>query len=472
MNAAATGPAMPRRPRWSRLGHPAALFVLISLLTGTLAIAFTPPLRGPDESAHFLRAYGYALGEILPRRTDEHGRRGLLLPAAIERDYAFFEAARERAQRDYRAIHEEFRRLQAQGPAAPPGALAFATFNGSESYAPAAYIPYVLAAGVARLAALDFLPTLYLMRATGLLAFTFVTAYAIARTPVLPWCFFAVALLPASSFARAVISADPAVLAGTLGVLALTLRAALKMPSRTASRSLWMGWCMLSKPSQIAFAPLELMARPLDRTLRALPAILAVTLPGLLLAAVWIAAVGGETAAWRFYGADAPPEQFSVRWKVGFLLTHPLHLATIMWGTNFYLVELGRQLIGVLGWLDMPLRPAAYPLIGALLTVASLGAIDAEPETRRRIAAISGLTALGYFNFVAFLMFVSTTPVSATAVQGIQGRYFTVLVPFAALVLAAACRRVPPWIAATGAVACALLSSVATLDAVLRSEWR
>ena len=38
----------------------------MSLLFGTLLILATPPLRGPDETAHFLRAYGVAQGDIVP----------------------------------------------------------------------------------------------------------------------------------------------------------------------------------------------------------------------------------------------------------------------------------------------------------------------------------------------------------------------------------------------------------------------
>jgi uncharacterized membrane protein len=475
VNAAAPAASLLRRTGWSRLGDPATLFVLISLVIGAVTIAITPPLRGPDESAHFLRAYGYWLGDILPRQTDALGRQGLLIPSAIERDYAFFETERQKAGKNnfsYRPVMTEFRRLQAEG-GPPRDPWTFVFFGGSEGYAPVAYVPYTLAAGIAHMAQLDFLPMLFLMRIAGLIAFTALAAYAIARTPVLPWCFFAVALVPSSAFARAVVSADPAVLGTTLLVLALSLDAALNRRSSVVTRAIWMTLCTLTKPSQVAFVLLELMVRPLHCVPRALPAVLCVALPGVVLSALWVVGVGAEMAAWRLYhGTDVTAEQFSVVWKTKFMLTHPLHLPSIMWESVDYLPQLGRQLIGILGWLDMGLHFPAYPVIAVLLILASLGAIKVDGETRRRIAWIAALTTFGYFNFVAYLLFVTSTPTQADRLLGIQGRYYVMLVPLLALVLAAMLRRAPTRLVPAAAIACALVSSIATVEAVLRSEWR
>ena len=44
----------------------ASIFVFLSLAFGSIIIFANPPLRGPDEIAHFLRIYSYARGELLP----------------------------------------------------------------------------------------------------------------------------------------------------------------------------------------------------------------------------------------------------------------------------------------------------------------------------------------------------------------------------------------------------------------------
>src|SRR5256885_9982962 len=67
------------------LTRPVTTFVFLSLLFGTLTIALTPPLEGPDEPAHFLRAYGISVGEIVPATADEHGRKGIFVPARLHR---------------------------------------------------------------------------------------------------------------------------------------------------------------------------------------------------------------------------------------------------------------------------------------------------------------------------------------------------------------------------------------------------
>src|SRR5918998_1557666 len=125
--------------------------------------------------------------------------------------------------------------------------------------------------------------------------------------------------------------------------------------------------CALTKPSQIAFVLLELMAH----RWRELPCrwrtVALVTLPGLTLSLLWVAATGGDIAAWRIYEGTALPEQYSVLWKLKFMLAHPLHFPAAALTSLDYSDELWRQLIGVLGWLDTRLLPWIYPLVTLLL---------------------------------------------------------------------------------------------------------
>src|SRR5438445_2962803 len=52
---------------WSRLeSRPALAFILLSFAFGSAISVVVPPLRGPDEVAHFLRIHSYARGELLP----------------------------------------------------------------------------------------------------------------------------------------------------------------------------------------------------------------------------------------------------------------------------------------------------------------------------------------------------------------------------------------------------------------------
>src|SRR4051812_10579660 len=89
---AAAAAAKDRLAFWRR---PALLFAGLSILFGTLTIMVNPPLRGPDEDAHFVRIHAYATGTILPD-TELAGRKGIYLPAHLFRDFAVFEANRRR----------------------------------------------------------------------------------------------------------------------------------------------------------------------------------------------------------------------------------------------------------------------------------------------------------------------------------------------------------------------------------------
>src|ERR1700737_2870345 len=73
------------------LADPLAVFVLLSALFGLATLIVHPPLRGPDEAAHFLRAYGITTGDIRPSVRDEQGHKGIFLPARLHDDFSFFE---------------------------------------------------------------------------------------------------------------------------------------------------------------------------------------------------------------------------------------------------------------------------------------------------------------------------------------------------------------------------------------------
>src|SRR5262249_45160593 len=161
------------------LTRPAVVFIVLSCLFGLPAVFLIPPFRGADEPAHFLRAYGLMRGEIVPTRTDDHGRKGIRLPADVNDGFAFFEAKRyEFGQPGF-----GYRDVFAQYRAAPPGDAnrppVFVLYAGSEGYSPVAYVPYIVAAAAARALRLDFVPMLWLMRLAGFLVVSATTAWAL-----------------------------------------------------------------------------------------------------------------------------------------------------------------------------------------------------------------------------------------------------------------------------------------------------
>jgi hypothetical protein len=85
---------------WSRLeSRPAVVFVLLSFAFGSAISVVVPPLRGPDEIAHFLRIYSYTRGGVLPA-AEVDGRKGVFIEHELCTQLSFFKDAGERFGRN------------------------------------------------------------------------------------------------------------------------------------------------------------------------------------------------------------------------------------------------------------------------------------------------------------------------------------------------------------------------------------
>jgi hypothetical protein len=484
------------------VSRPVATFIVLSALFGALTIALTPPLRGPDEPPHFLRAYGLLAGDIVPSVTDARGRKGVLLPAALHRDMELYERALHplyhHEDASFPGVLQTYARTRAEAAATSTvsSSTVFVPYAGSEGYSSIPYLPYLPGLALARLIDLDFPSMFYLLRLSGFIVLTAVMAFAIALVPHLQWPFVLIGLLPSALFSRSVLGADAAALACAMMVAALAVRGIHRLPAGGAwMRALWMSLCVLSKPPMLAFVLLEAMQLPAHspanggahpihhgswaRAMRAPPAwrwrsAAIVMVPALALSVAWVAASSAEVAAWRLVeGGTVPLEHYQPLWKLGFLLDEPWHFPRLLLGTWHYLDDYAQQLVGILGSLDMPLRPWVYPVLGAVLVAAFCAPFDLDPRRRRRLAVIAGLTALGYILAVFLIFYLVWTGIDQDQIEGVQGRYFVVVLPLAAVIVAALMNgglSLPAraWTAVLGSV----LAGCATLDAVLRSDWK
>lgn len=457
------------------LMHPVMAFSLLSFILGGIVVIITPPLRAPDEAAHFLRAYGIARGDVIPSSVDEQGRKGLWVPFGVHRDFDFFETARSRFREQnigYRDIISEYRDRGQQNASNKPDV--FELYSGSEGYTPIPYIPYVVAALLARPADLDFLGTLYLMRLLGLVTLTAGAAWAISIMPYLRWAFVCIAMLPAALYARAVVSGDGMALVSTMMVAALCLRSTRANDATPLLRqAVWMGICVLSKPPQIAFTVFSLIRRPLRELLCDWRVLALIVVPGSILAIGWSALTGGDVGAWRMVDDTHGLEQYSIGLKLSFMIAHPLNFPRAALENFKDSVELGKQLIGVLGWLDTPLRSWIYPVLAALLLACFIEPAEAPPSTRRRILVMAVATIFFYWLAISLIFYLVLTPVDSPNVGGLQGRYFIVVLPFLAIAIAAALNRGLNETSRT--IICllsVLLSWGAAIEAILRIDWK
>jgi len=472
------------RPRLSASGlgiaglRPAVLVWLFSLVFGTLMIAVTPPLRGPDETAHFVRAYGLSQGIVIPRQSDTQSRKGIEMPATLFDGFRYFETVRTNEKTAGFSYAQAFRNYAAR-PGLPEAATdgeertVFVRYEGSEGYSPVAYLPQAAAAFISRAIGLDFLATQYAMRFAGLVAMTAVIAAAVAMAGPLGWAFLAIAMLPAALYGRATINADGAAFAFALMVAALAIRGSVAATSRSLPG--WTFLCVLAKPSNIAFLALDVLRRPLRSVPRQWPVVALIALPALAGALVWTLLSSGDVAAWRLVELTGTPiHEFDPVWKLGYLAHHPLHFPGQMLGMLQVTspAEFGRQIIGVLGLFDVVLARWTYPAIALLMLATFFVRLDMARRDRLLLARAAGLTTLGYALLVVFIFYLIWTPVGADDIWGVQGRYLVPALPLVAMAVAALVNRGPGLrFTAVCALSAATLSGIASAEAALRSDW-
>jgi uncharacterized membrane protein len=302
-----------------------------------------------------------------------------------------------------------------------------------------------------------------------------VAAYAIRVSPVLKWAFVLIAMLPVSLYNRSVLSADGAALSSAMVITALCLSGAHKIDAgRVWERSLWMTLCALSKQPQIVFVLLELMVSRLKELPRRWRSALIVVLPCLILSPLWVVAVAAEVGAWRLQG-DGPhqPEHFDPLWKLFYMWEHPYHFPLAVWTTlNVWGDRLWPELIGIVGWQDIWLPSSIYLVLTTLLMLVPIQRLQLDGATRARVLVITGLAVLAYVAVVYLIFFLTYTPVNVDHVRGVQGRYFVVALPAAAVFVAAVINRelpdgTPTVIAIVGSV----IAGIATVEALRQAHW-
>src|SRR5204862_1460124 len=102
--------------------------------------------------------------------------------------------------------------------------------------------------------------------------------------------------------------------------------------------------------------------------------------------------------------------------------------ALTVWGDRLW-----QELIGILGWQDILLPPWIYFVLTVLLLLAPLQKLNLEGGLRARVAVLTGLAVLAYVVTVYLIFFLTYTPINVDHVRVVEGRYFVIALPMAAL---------------------------------------
>jgi uncharacterized membrane protein len=414
---------------------PERTLLLVGLIGGLLFLAVTPPFQAPDEPHHFARAYQLSEGVLFPPA----GRANL--PASVLRAGEMWNAlcfhTEERVDRG--VLRDAF--------ALPldPARRVDGNIGGAALSTPAPYLPQALAALAGRELGLRPLAILYLCRLANLLASLAVAWTAVRIAPFFRWLFAFLALDPMALFLRSTASPDALIDAAALLLVAACLALAVRPAERpraglvalfvatVALLALAKGASYLLLPGLVLLIPLA--GQPEKRP-RALPLAALIALVSSV-AVVSLAGAGlSGWAARRAYTPLRPEIGADLALQTAEILHHPvrfLGLAAVDAVRHAPIYAI--QFVGNLGWLDTPL-PAPV-LLGYALLLLALALVDGAPHFalaapgRLLVAGIAG----GTFLAIAASQYLLWTPVGASYIDGIQGRYLLPLAPAAALFL-------------------------------------
>src|SRR5215216_5732216 len=168
-----------------------------------------------------------------------------------------------------------------------------------------------------------------------------------------------------------------------------------------------------------------------------------------------------------------PPEHFDPLWKLFYMWEHPSHFPLATWtALTDWGDRLWPELIGILGWQDILLRPWIYVVLTVFLMLVPLQKLQLHGASRARVAVMTGFGVLGYVAVVYLIFFLTYTPLDVDHVRGVQGRYFVIALPVAAIFVAAVINReVPEGMPAAIAIAGSMIAGIATVEALLQAHW-
>jgi len=297
------------------------------------------------------------------------------------------------------------------------------------------YFPhqYALATGIYALACAGKAPFgvfLYGARLLNLLLAAWLVYKGIRWAKRGRWGLFAVAVLPMSLFQMASLSADSLWLSSTLAWLGLLsgLAARTVAPRSALPWLVGIGLCIaLLKPGSAWVLAAFLFARPAYASGRAFigAAMFLVLLP-------W-----GVHLAWTLTASSSAPVRAGVDQmaNVQVLVHHPWQFAQLLMVTfsGDSLHVMVQRLIGVLGWLDVPLSAWAYP-IALLALVAAFFANDLDqPDSMRQLYGgrmMAAVMGVGAAVMTVIPLYLFWTLPGASQIDGVQGRYFLSVLAF------------------------------------------
>lgn len=479
----------------------AGLFVLMALPVLLFVALLVPVGETPDEWAHIVRADSLLHGEIIGGRHLRQDDGGTTVPeAGVSADWGLLTAATTFSNKKLpeKLLTPE---LLAQQRAVPwQNKLTFFGAANTAPYMPLFYVPAATGLGFGKLIGLGPYDAIRAGRVASALAFTLIGVVALLVAQRGKALLFAALTLPMTLWLAASFNQDGVLLATA------TLAAALLTRPRPG-RGYWlaavlMAAVMAAKPPYIPMAGLFLAAAllwPMSGPRlwrRAIGATLVAAIPALawfMFSSKYVATdfvIGPPYLPGPLWPGD-PNRVFGTvdrAAQMQVLLHDPLLMVTLPLQTMAAGgIHKLREMIGVLGPLDLMMRPLTYTIWFAALPLALFTEtlpsraelIVPAPTARRWISRLLALACMVAAIFAVYLsQYLTWTQVGSTTLEGMQGRYLLPVLPFLTMVLPYFAPlghnrlvRMLPWIGRAGAVAAACAGLVMVPMLILNTYY-
>lgn len=403
--------------------NPVQFFLLISSIFGLLFVFLTPPFQGPDEPAHFLRAYQISQFNFA---TDKEGEiTGGRLPSSLG------QAVKVTSEDPMIAGYPQHKyKIKKTWEATKPQddtKTEVYNFSSTSLYGPIAYLPQAFGVGIGKIFNASPVFLMYLGRLANLGAWIFLIALSIRLIPRKKWLVAFIGLLPMALFQASTLSSDTT----SLGLLSVFFCYILYLcqgkgilKRKTIYKLLALGVLIaLTKQLIFLFLPLIFLLPQRLFSSRKSSIILKISLVAIPLFFVlaWAYINRGGPIDTGIYNGQNPSAQLK------FILLNPHSYINTIWNTYFFTWGDGitRSVIGAFGWSDAPLSEAIV-VFGyvALFSLYFLNTEKVKPWLSSKQKSLIILIALAYCIATTTALYVFFSPLQYKIVYGLQGRYF------------------------------------------------
>ena len=398
------------------------LFLLFSIVLGSLYVFVMPIGAPPDEVHHFRRAYEISEGHFVSQKSDSKDGAGDVLPDSISELFKYDPTQIKYS--NYPEIIENSSNTNSES---------FQSFNNMALYSPVPYIPQTTGILVGRILHLPMIVIFYIARIFNLIFWISLLYFAIKYIPIGKTILCLILLTPVSLQAAASCQADALTTAVSISLIAFVLYK-IKNPKLLTKKEKTIAvlLALLISMSKIVYIPLcfLLFALPTkcfnskkDKIIKVLIVLGVVVVLNL----IWLAISSG-------YLIETNPG-VNPSGQVGFILGHPFSYCLVLIRSLF---ERGMFYFfsfwgSGLGYFNVSL---ADPYVLSFVFFAFY-IFFAEGQKQIKIfLTYQKYVILGIFLTCVLLIFTSIyvqwTAVASSTVVGVQGRYF---IPIAILPL-------------------------------------